>query len=113
MSTLAAAVRWAVCGWVLVACPSHEFPRMLALAVNHGQSGSGALPGMHAQRQLQLARRNALLQLWTAQPPPAEWIRRGQLAHTPPQRPPGAERKGRNKGRSYGPRDRCHVTDTT
>eukprot|EP00955_Chlamydomonas_euryale_P035675 350197-Chlamydomonas_euryale.AAC.5 len=38
-------------------------------------------------------------QLWTAQPPPAEWIRRGQSAHTPPQRPPGAEGKGRHKGR--------------
>eukprot|EP00955_Chlamydomonas_euryale_P104386 365562-Chlamydomonas_euryale.AAC.11 len=36
------------------------------------------------------------LQLWTAQPPLAEWIRRGQPAHTPP---PGAERKGRHKGR--------------
>jgi len=24
-----------------------------------------------------------MLQLWTSQPPPAEWIRRGQLAHTP------------------------------
>eukprot|EP00955_Chlamydomonas_euryale_P050125 354469-Chlamydomonas_euryale.AAC.1 len=33
------------------------------------------------------------------QPPLAEWIRRGQSAHTPPQRPPGAERKGRHKGR--------------
>eukprot|EP00955_Chlamydomonas_euryale_P097630 365087-Chlamydomonas_euryale.AAC.7 len=31
------------------------------------------------------------LQLWTAQPPLADWIRRGQPAHTPPQRPPGAE----------------------
>eukprot|EP00955_Chlamydomonas_euryale_P060119 357615-Chlamydomonas_euryale.AAC.2 len=30
-----------------------------------------------------------VLQLWTAQPPLAEWIRRGQPAHTPPQRPPG------------------------
>eukprot|EP00955_Chlamydomonas_euryale_P064126 358859-Chlamydomonas_euryale.AAC.18 len=40
-----------------------------------------------------------VLQLWTAQPPLAEWIRRGQPAHTPPQRPPGAERKGRHKGR--------------
>eukprot|EP00955_Chlamydomonas_euryale_P119198 366577-Chlamydomonas_euryale.AAC.27 len=32
-----------------------------------------------------------MLQLWTVQPPPAEWIRWGQPAHTPtPQRPPGA-----------------------
>eukprot|EP00955_Chlamydomonas_euryale_P099045 365192-Chlamydomonas_euryale.AAC.12 len=28
-----------------------------------------------------------MLQLWTVQPPLAEWIRRGQPAHTPPQRP--------------------------
>eukprot|EP00955_Chlamydomonas_euryale_P048493 353991-Chlamydomonas_euryale.AAC.9 len=34
-----------------------------------------------------------VLQLWTAQPPLAEWIRRGQPAHTPPQRPPGAKGK--------------------
>eukprot|EP00955_Chlamydomonas_euryale_P055073 356027-Chlamydomonas_euryale.AAC.1 len=40
-----------------------------------------------------------VLQPWTAQPPLAEWIRRGQPAHTPPQRPPGAERKRRHKGR--------------
>eukprot|EP00955_Chlamydomonas_euryale_P065637 359295-Chlamydomonas_euryale.AAC.8 len=40
-----------------------------------------------------------VLQLWTAQPPLAEWIRRGQPAHTPPQRPLGAARKGRHKGR--------------
>eukprot|EP00955_Chlamydomonas_euryale_P043512 352606-Chlamydomonas_euryale.AAC.1 len=43
----------------------------------------------------QLGNIAALLQLWTAQPPLAEWIRRGQPAHTTPQRPPGAERKGR------------------
>eukprot|EP00955_Chlamydomonas_euryale_P035049 349964-Chlamydomonas_euryale.AAC.1 len=42
-----------------------------------------------------------------AQPPLAEWIRRGQPAHTPPQRPPGAERKGRHKGRKNG----CIVTE--
>eukprot|EP00955_Chlamydomonas_euryale_P014873 159820-Chlamydomonas_euryale.AAC.5 len=39
------------------------------------------------------------LQLWTAQPTIAEWIRRGQPAHTPPQRPPAAEREGRHKSR--------------
>eukprot|EP00955_Chlamydomonas_euryale_P088515 364387-Chlamydomonas_euryale.AAC.9 len=37
--------------------------------------------------------------IWTALPPLAEWIRRGQPAHTSPQRPPGAERTGRHKGR--------------
>eukprot|EP00955_Chlamydomonas_euryale_P063925 358814-Chlamydomonas_euryale.AAC.5 len=42
------------------------------------------------------------LQLWTAQPPLAEWIRRGQPAHTPPQRPPGAERKGRPEKIGFG-----------
>eukprot|EP00955_Chlamydomonas_euryale_P048356 353939-Chlamydomonas_euryale.AAC.27 len=36
-----------------------------------------------------------MLQLWTVQPPTVEWIRRGQPAHSPPQRPPGAEGKGR------------------
>eukprot|EP00955_Chlamydomonas_euryale_P111871 366095-Chlamydomonas_euryale.AAC.16 len=46
-----------------------------------------------------------VLQLWTAQPPLAEWIRRGQPAHTPPQRPPGAERKGRHKGCRVSVRD--------
>eukprot|EP00955_Chlamydomonas_euryale_P042682 352398-Chlamydomonas_euryale.AAC.6 len=40
-----------------------------------------------------------MLQLWTAQPPPAERIRRVQPAHTSPQRPPGAEGKVRHKGR--------------
>eukprot|EP00955_Chlamydomonas_euryale_P059796 357499-Chlamydomonas_euryale.AAC.2 len=40
-----------------------------------------------------------MLQLWTVQPPLAEWIRRGQAVHTPPQRPRGAEGKGRHKGR--------------
>eukprot|EP00955_Chlamydomonas_euryale_P045916 353273-Chlamydomonas_euryale.AAC.9 len=41
-----------------------------------------------------------MLQLWTVQPPPAKWIRRDQLARNPPQRPPGAEGKGRHKGRT-------------
>eukprot|EP00955_Chlamydomonas_euryale_P078968 363226-Chlamydomonas_euryale.AAC.2 len=40
-----------------------------------------------------------MLQLWTVQPPPAKWITRGQPAHTPPQRPPGAKGKGTHKGR--------------
>eukprot|EP00955_Chlamydomonas_euryale_P070024 360643-Chlamydomonas_euryale.AAC.12 len=42
-----------------------------------------------------------MLQLWILQPPLAEWIRRGQPAHTPPQRPPVAEGKGKlkHKGR--------------
>eukprot|EP00955_Chlamydomonas_euryale_P057520 356800-Chlamydomonas_euryale.AAC.4 len=48
-----------------------------------------------------------VLQLWTGQPPPAEWIRRGQLAHTPPQRPLGAERKGRHKGRKQFSKPDC------
>eukprot|EP00955_Chlamydomonas_euryale_P077319 362916-Chlamydomonas_euryale.AAC.1 len=48
-----------------------------------------------------------VLQLWTAQPPLAEWIRRGQPAHTPPQRPPGAERKGRHKGRKHFSKPDC------
>jgi len=48
-----------------------------------------------------------VLQLWTAQPPLAEWIRRGQPAHTPPQRPPGAERKGRHKGRKQFSKPDC------
>eukprot|EP00955_Chlamydomonas_euryale_P040789 351809-Chlamydomonas_euryale.AAC.3 len=42
-----------------------------------------------------------------AQPPLAEWIRRGQPAHTPPQRPPGAERKGRHKGRKHFSKPDC------
>eukprot|EP00955_Chlamydomonas_euryale_P086054 364189-Chlamydomonas_euryale.AAC.5 len=37
------------------------------------------------------------LQLWTAQPTLAEWIRRVQPAHTLPQRLPGAERKVRDQ----------------
>eukprot|EP00955_Chlamydomonas_euryale_P050559 354583-Chlamydomonas_euryale.AAC.1 len=48
-----------------------------------------------------------VLQLWTAQPPLAEWIRRGQPAHTPPQRPPGAGRKGRHKGRKQFAKPDC------
>eukprot|EP00955_Chlamydomonas_euryale_P051112 354767-Chlamydomonas_euryale.AAC.6 len=40
------------------------------------------------------------LQLWTALPRPAEWTRRGHPAHPPLQRPPGAERTGRHKGRT-------------
>eukprot|EP00955_Chlamydomonas_euryale_P103960 365534-Chlamydomonas_euryale.AAC.20 len=48
-----------------------------------------------------------VLKLWTAQPPLAEWIRRGQPAHTPPQRPPGAGRKGRNKGRKQFSKPDC------
>eukprot|EP00955_Chlamydomonas_euryale_P053691 355571-Chlamydomonas_euryale.AAC.4 len=48
-----------------------------------------------------------VLQLWTAQPPLAEWIRRDQPAHTPPQRPPGAERKGRHKGRKQFSKPDC------
>eukprot|EP00955_Chlamydomonas_euryale_P091261 364609-Chlamydomonas_euryale.AAC.6 len=37
--------------------------------------------------------------LTAAEPPLAEWIRRGQPAHIPPQRPRDAEGKGRRKGR--------------
>eukprot|EP00955_Chlamydomonas_euryale_P004003 41361-Chlamydomonas_euryale.AAC.1 len=47
------------------------------------------------------------LQLWTAQPPLAEWIRRVEPARTPPQRPPGAERKGRHKGRKTFSKPDC------
>eukprot|EP00955_Chlamydomonas_euryale_P035929 350266-Chlamydomonas_euryale.AAC.9 len=47
-----------------------------------------------------------MIQPWTAQPPPAEWIRRGQPAHTPPQRPPVAEGKGRHKGGKGTNKDR-------
>eukprot|EP00955_Chlamydomonas_euryale_P014826 159264-Chlamydomonas_euryale.AAC.1 len=39
------------------------------------------------------------LQLLTALPPLAKWIRRGQPAHTSPQQPPGSERTRRHKGR--------------
>eukprot|EP00955_Chlamydomonas_euryale_P106595 365714-Chlamydomonas_euryale.AAC.7 len=34
------------------------------------------------------------------------WVR-GQPAHTPPQRPPGAERKGRHKGRKKFSKPDC------
>eukprot|EP00955_Chlamydomonas_euryale_P026051 274542-Chlamydomonas_euryale.AAC.1 len=59
-----------------------------------------------------------VLQLWTARPPLAESIRRGQPARTPPQRPPGAQRKGRHKGRKQFSkpdytgegRRKCHIT---
>eukprot|EP00955_Chlamydomonas_euryale_P066080 359441-Chlamydomonas_euryale.AAC.9 len=34
-----------------------------------------------------------MLQLWTDQPPSAEWITRGQPAHTQSPRPPGAEER--------------------
>eukprot|EP00955_Chlamydomonas_euryale_P017755 189644-Chlamydomonas_euryale.AAC.1 len=39
------------------------------------------------------------LQLLTALPPLVEWISRGQPAHTPPQRPSGAEKIGRHQVR--------------
>eukprot|EP00955_Chlamydomonas_euryale_P115776 366377-Chlamydomonas_euryale.AAC.8 len=40
----------------------------------------------------------AKLQLWTAQPPLAEWIRRGQPVHTPPLRPPSTRCSSSNQG---------------
>eukprot|EP00955_Chlamydomonas_euryale_P119052 366571-Chlamydomonas_euryale.AAC.29 len=43
--------------------------------------------------------RHAQVTTLAVQPPLAEWSRRGQPAHTPPERPPGAEGKGRHKVR--------------
>eukprot|EP00955_Chlamydomonas_euryale_P057515 356798-Chlamydomonas_euryale.AAC.4 len=62
---------------------------MRALA-GHSLGGTAQSPG-HGQDCIKPVRGGVnkgvcvALQLWTAQPPLAEWIRRGQPAHTPPQ----------------------------
>eukprot|EP00955_Chlamydomonas_euryale_P114140 366256-Chlamydomonas_euryale.AAC.28 len=82
--------------WLLQVCAAEGDGR--AAPLNRGRHWSIRCPcktgWMNGGRGCQCGCVCVVLQLWTAQPPLSKWIRRGQPAHTPPQRPPGGAPAG-------------------